>query len=133
MDTLREGPQAEVSFNYLGQLDQALRPDGPWIPASENTGYCRSQQGLRRHVIEINASVINKQLTTNWTWSENLHRPETIERLAGAYLDCLRRLATLSRLRMHRDPTPADFPLAKLDSKQLRSVLKAVQSAAGIR
>jgi len=36
--SLRELPQAEVCFNYLGQWDQVLSESSSLVPAQESTG-----------------------------------------------------------------------------------------------
>ena len=44
---LRELPQAEVSFNYLGQLDELLSGERRWCAARESSGRLRSERGRR--------------------------------------------------------------------------------------
>jgi hypothetical protein len=51
-------PQAQVSFNYLGQFDQThLAPLG-WKYAQESSGSIHSPKGQRRHLLNVNGLVI---------------------------------------------------------------------------
>src|SRR5205814_10635255 len=75
---LRALPAAEVSFNYLGQLDQVL-PESPLFKlAAESPGPSRSPQGRALYLLDIVGMVIKGQLRFDWSYSENLFRRETI-------------------------------------------------------
>jgi non-ribosomal peptide synthase protein (TIGR01720 family) len=82
----------EVSFNYLGRLDQALADSALFAPAPEPVGPAADPQGPREGLIEITASVLGQQLHVVWRYSCNRHLQSTIERLAGSFLDDLRAL-----------------------------------------
>jgi non-ribosomal peptide synthase protein (TIGR01720 family) len=91
-ERLRSFPQAQISFNYLGQFDQVLSKSSAFDLASEVSGPARSSRSSRTHVIEINSSIIGRQLHVGWTYSENIHRRSTIEELARNYMESLRSL-----------------------------------------
>lgn len=91
-ERLRELPQAEVSFNYLGQFDRLLPPDSPFQLSHEPAGATRSPQSQRKHLLNINAQVRDGRLEIGWTYSRNHHQKETIVRLAGRYQRNLQRL-----------------------------------------
>jgi amino acid adenylation domain-containing protein/non-ribosomal peptide synthase protein (TIGR01720 family)/FkbM family methyltransferase len=84
-------PRAEVSFNYLGQFDQVLEGSSFGI-AVEPTGPDHDPQGLRSHLLEISGSVAEGRLRMDWTYSEGIHRRETVELLAEGYVSALRSL-----------------------------------------
>jgi amino acid adenylation domain-containing protein/non-ribosomal peptide synthase protein (TIGR01720 family)/FkbM family methyltransferase len=117
--------QPEVSFNYLGQLDQALPESGLLAPAPESSGRSQSLRQHRRYLLTINASVLGGELQVHWGYSENLHRRATIEHLANAFLKALRALITHCRSAAAGGYTPADFPLARLDQRHLDRLLGA--------
>lgn len=104
-----------VSFNYLGQFDHVLPGEGPFALAQEATGPDRSPRGIRPHPWEIIAHVRDGQLHVEWRFSSNLHRRETIERLANEFLAALRRLVDHCLSPDAGGATPADFPLAGID------------------
>ncbi|HET6977261.1 MAG TPA: amino acid adenylation domain-containing protein [Pyrinomonadaceae bacterium] len=116
---LRTFPAAEVLFNYFGQLDQVLSELPMFAMGQESTGPSQSLRGARPHLIEINGSIIEGQLQMSWSYSENVHHRETIERVAGAFIDALRNLITHCESEEAGGFTPSDFPLARLDQRKL--------------
>ena len=89
---LRSLPQAEVRFNYLGQFDQVLADDAPFVPAREFGGAVRSPRGNRRYLLEIDGNVVGGQLQVGWTYSRELHHDATIARVSDDFVDALRAL-----------------------------------------
>jgi non-ribosomal peptide synthase protein (TIGR01720 family) len=120
---LREMPQAEVSFLYLGQMDQALPASSPFATASESTGLTSSPERSRSHLLSINGFVMGGELRLVWTYSEIVHRPETIERLAQWYLESLRGLINYCLNSEAGGFTPSDFPDAELNQEDLDELL----------
>jgi non-ribosomal peptide synthase protein (TIGR01720 family) len=118
-------PQAEISFNYLGQFDQLLPADAPFGPAPEAVGPVHSPRGERRYLLEVNAFISGGRLQLEWTYSANLHQRETIARLAEDYLATLRALLAHCLAPEAGGHTPSDFPLAKLTQPQLDGLLGA--------
>lgn len=118
-ESLRSLPAAEISFNYLGQFDQILPADAPFTPARETSGPNSNLQASRTHVLEISGGVAGGRLQLDWTYSENLHQRNTIERLAEWFISALREIIAQSTLRETNALTPSDFPLARLDQDKL--------------
>ena len=55
---LEKLPQAQVSFNYLGQLDQIVDDETtPFVLADDPIDLSRSQLGGRKYLIEIDGAV----------------------------------------------------------------------------
>jgi amino acid adenylation domain-containing protein/non-ribosomal peptide synthase protein (TIGR01720 family) len=128
---LRDQPRAEVSFNYLGQFDQTAEASSTFGPAAEARGPDRSPQGLRDCVLGINGSVIGGRLQMEWSYSANLHRQATVERLAQEFIAALRNLITHCQSPDAGGYTPSDFNLAKLDKRKLDKVLSKVKQPKG--
>ncbi len=122
--SLRARPQAEVRFNYLGQFDQVLPAASPFTLTRASSGPTRSPTGMRRYMLDVFGSIVGGQFHVDWTFSENLHRRATIERLAERFLQALR--ALIMHGQVSSGPTPSDFPLANLDHQQLAHILKQV-------
>ncbi|HEY0735126.1 MAG TPA: condensation domain-containing protein, partial [Herpetosiphonaceae bacterium] len=110
-------PQAEISFNYWGQGDQAMPMDGLFSPARESSGPSQSQAGMRKHLLEITSIISQGRLHMEWTYSAALHNQAAIEWLAQGYLGALRTLIDHCRAPEAGGYTPSDFPLAHLDQK----------------
>ncbi|HEX3682849.1 MAG TPA: amino acid adenylation domain-containing protein [Bryobacteraceae bacterium] len=119
-------PKPEIVFNYLGQISQASSEGAAFVPRSDFCGNSQADAGLRTHVLEMNAVVAEGCLQTIWTYSENLHRPETVQRLSNLFLACLRALIEHceSQARVHY--TPADFPEAGLSVDDLEQIVAMI-------
>jgi amino acid adenylation domain-containing protein/non-ribosomal peptide synthase protein (TIGR01720 family) len=122
-EKLRALPQAEVRFNYLGQVDRTLPDAGFFHVTPESSGPAQSPKAERAHLLNIIGSVSRGELRLEWTYSENIHRRETIERLAQSYLEELRALIARARSGAEASYLPSDFPSAKLSQEDLNKVL----------
>ncbi|MGH7998762.1 MAG: SDR family NAD(P)-dependent oxidoreductase, partial [Brasilonema sp.] len=108
-EKLRSLQQAEVIFLYLGKLEQSLPESSLFKRSQESTGSPRSLRGKRNHLLEINGLVVQAKLVVNWTYSENVHRRETVEGLANDFVALLRSLITNSQSPSVENFTPSDF------------------------
>jgi amino acid adenylation domain-containing protein/non-ribosomal peptide synthase protein (TIGR01720 family) len=122
VERLRALPQPEVSFNYLGQLDQALPETSPFGPASESIGPLQSPRGDRSYLLYINGSVIGGQLHLTSIYSRNLYRRSTIVELTGNIAEELRSIITHCQSADAGGFTPSDFTLAGLDEQKLSRI-----------
>lgn len=85
-------PAPEVRFNYLGQFDQVLAPEGRFAPAREWTGAPQPREARRTHLIDVTASVSEAKLRLLWRYSDNLHLRHSVEALAGEYIKALQEI-----------------------------------------
>jgi non-ribosomal peptide synthase protein (TIGR01720 family) len=118
---------AEVSFNYLGQLDQIFDGEGIFAPGRESSGASSDASQIRPYVLNINSKISGRRLQAVWTYSRNLHRQETIERMAQAFIQALREILIHAKVPDSVTLTPADFPLAQVDQRQLRKLLNQIR------
>jgi non-ribosomal peptide synthase protein (TIGR01720 family) len=112
-------PQAEVSFNYLGQMDRVLDEDTIFGVAQESSGPYRAQSGRRLYLIELNSMIVGGKLQVSFGYSDQIHRRETISALATAYVKSLRAIIEHCTSEGAGAYTPSDFPLAQLDQDKL--------------
>ncbi|TMC11000.1 MAG: amino acid adenylation domain-containing protein, partial [Chloroflexi bacterium] len=77
---LRHG--AEVSFNHLGRWDTSADPDGLLRPLPGHPGPDRHPDDEREHVLDAVGGLHDGRLQLVLAYSSDLHRRETIERLA---------------------------------------------------
>ena len=117
-------PQPQVSFNYLGQFDQVVQDTSVFAPAPETPGPDRDPDAPRTHLLSVTGSVAGGILRVGFTFSENLYRRDSIEALAGVFIEELRALIHAAERGEQAGLTAADFPLADLDSKKFEKVLK---------
>ncbi len=124
---LKHLPQAELSFNYLGQLDRGL-----WEPpllgfAKEAHGATNSPLARRAHLLEVDGFITSDKLQVNWTYSQNIHKQETVERLAQGFKTALISLITHCQSPETKGYTPSDFSAARLNQKQLDAFLGKIK------
>jgi non-ribosomal peptide synthase protein (TIGR01720 family) len=123
-DQVRALAEPQLNFNYLGQLDQ-LAPDPTFLtPVFEPCGPDRSPRARRRHLLEIVAWVAHGRLQIEWTYSPSAHRRPTIEQLAGAALEALRKLVIGAGERSSTGYRAADFPESGLSQAELDQLLQ---------
>ncbi|MDZ8134764.1 MAG: amino acid adenylation domain-containing protein [Nostoc sp. DedQUE04] len=115
-------PQAQVSFNYLGQFDQ-LSESGSWKLTQESAGAEQSKLGDRTHLLEVNALVASGKLQLNWTYSQNIHQQSTIEALAAGFINALTDIINHCQSANVGGYTPSDFPEAELTQKYLDNLI----------
>ncbi|MEE8584938.1 MAG: amino acid adenylation domain-containing protein, partial [Acidobacteriota bacterium] len=116
---LSELPPPQVSFNYLGQFDQALPQSTTFRLAPESGGPARSPRALRNHLLDVSGSIADGKLRIEWSYSRDLHSRSTIERLAQDYIQALRDLIEHCQSVSERAYTPSDFPEADISQREL--------------
>ncbi|HKH46213.1 MAG TPA: condensation domain-containing protein, partial [Thermoanaerobaculia bacterium] len=122
-------PQAELLFNYWGQLDRVLAEGALLRAASEPAEGLVSPRARRSHLLEVNCSILDERLRMVWTYSRNLHRRSTIEAWAHGYAEALRSILAHCRSAGAGGVTPSDFPLASLDQRQLDKLVRKLSRA----
>ncbi len=118
-DELAAAAAPQVSFNYLGQLDQALPESSLFARAAESAGPSIGTGARRTVLFEVGASVLGGRLRVQLGYSAELHHEATVEALAAGYLAALRRLIEHCRSAEAGGLTPSDVPLLGLDQEDL--------------
>src|SRR5262249_42209953 len=124
-EELERLPLAQVSFNYLGQLDQVFDGGAMLSLARESSGRSRSLTAPRAHLLDVDASMIGGQLVVRWTYSEAAHDRATIGRLAERMIEALKELIDRRGQSLSAFCTPSDFPLAQLTEPELERVVRS--------
>ena len=124
---LRAMPQAEVRFNYLGQIDRVFVDSPMFAMAPHQTGPAQSPKAERAYLLNIIAMVTGGELRLQWTYSENIYRQETIDHLAQHHLQELRLLIEQSRAGGETVYSPSDFPSSNLTKEDLDKVLARIR------
>jgi amino acid adenylation domain-containing protein/non-ribosomal peptide synthase protein (TIGR01720 family) len=122
-EMLQTLPQAEVRFNYLGQVDRVLLDSSMFSFTSPSSGPAQAAKAPRKYLINIIGVVSGGELRLDWTFSESIHRRETISRLAHSFIAELRNLIGESRTSDKVALSPSDFPSAQLSQEELNKVL----------
>ncbi|MCQ9427427.1 amino acid adenylation domain-containing protein, partial [Pseudomonas sp. LJDD11] len=124
--TLAGLAQPRITFNYLGQLDNSFAAkeavqQTPTLlsPAQENYGAEHSLDAPLANWLSINGQVYGGELRLGWSFSREMFRQETIERLADEYAQELEQLVEHCISADTCALTPSDVPLAGLNQAQL--------------
>ncbi|MHC5744028.1 MAG: amino acid adenylation domain-containing protein [Nostoc sp.] len=112
-------PQAEISFNYLGQFDQLLNTSSWMQLASESTGHSHGLKNNRAYLLDINSVITEERLQIDWTYSPNIHQHATIESLAQEFVKTLLGLIAHCSSPESGGYTPSDFSLVKLNQPEI--------------
>ena len=115
-------PQAEISFNYLGQLDLGLdNGKFQWLPLPEIT--TQDKQQTRRYAIEIIGFIREGKLQFDWVYSRQQYQQKTIAQLANNFQQGLKEIINHCRLPNIGGYTPSDFELGNLNQDTLDLVM----------
>jgi non-ribosomal peptide synthase protein (TIGR01720 family) len=120
----------EISFNYLGQLDQVLEGSKLLGGAEEGSGEGKARENRRRYVLEVSGRTVGGKLRMEWSYSERLHRRDTVEKVASRYVESLRELIRHCRQTQAGGYTPSDFPLANLEQDEFRQIAALLEKKA---
>ncbi|MCJ8274744.1 MAG: condensation domain-containing protein, partial [Psychrosphaera sp.] len=124
---LRDAPQAQILFNYLGQFDQVLSQDGLFTGASESSGTQHAPEQHRAYVLDIIGSVGGGKLRFNCNFSAAQYNTETIERLMQGMIEALTKLIEHCLSDQSGGFTPSDFSGAGLDQQELDDVVDELE------
>jgi amino acid adenylation domain-containing protein/non-ribosomal peptide synthase protein (TIGR01720 family) len=127
-EQLRELPQAEVVFNYTGQFDQTLSESGLFRAGREDRGEGRSGANQRAHLLEVTGGVAGGQLQMTWSYSEQIHKRETVERVAADFIEALRDLIQQCQWGEVAGFTPSDFEDFQWSQHELDDITEVIRS-----
>ncbi|HKQ07725.1 MAG TPA: condensation domain-containing protein [Blastocatellia bacterium] len=123
---LSQAAEPEICFNYLGQFDEAKKSDRQFLISGAEHGPRHSPQDMREYTFEINCWISRGRFQSEWAYSRNLHRADTVERLAQSYLDVLRQIiASVSSIT--EAPSAVDLDVVGFDSQELDSILDGIE------
>ncbi len=123
IEKLRNQPQAQLIFNYLGQFDRVLHQSSLLRLSGETYGQIKSPYGTRSYLLRVSGKVLEGKLQMSWAYSENLHRQATVESLAQRFMEVLRSLIAHCQSSETVSFTPSDFPEAELSQEELHKLL----------
>jgi amino acid adenylation domain-containing protein/non-ribosomal peptide synthase protein (TIGR01720 family) len=122
-EKLRALPAAQVSFNYLGQLDGTFSDEGAFSMAEEGFGPPRSPLGERWFLLDLMALVQGGRLMLRMGFSTGRHRHETVRGVLEDVAAELRALLAHCTREGAGGYTPSDFPLTALGQAELDELL----------
>ena len=118
-EQLRNVPQPKIGYLYLGRLGEAGSPASVFGRCQQSIGREHGPLNKRPHLLEIAVQVAGEQVEMSWVFSHNVHRRETVERLATESLKSLQQLLEYCPSGRAPDDTPADFSAKDLSQDDL--------------
>ncbi|HEY3579059.1 MAG TPA: condensation domain-containing protein [Pyrinomonadaceae bacterium] len=118
--------QPEIGFLYLGQFDQELAASAPIRLAQEATGPAQSSKAQRSHLLDFEARVADGKLQITLTYNKQVHRRETANTVAEAFVEELRVLIAHCQSTQEISYTPSDFPDAELSQQELDELITSL-------
>ncbi|WP_375509328.1 amino acid adenylation domain-containing protein [uncultured Nostoc sp.] len=126
VEQLQALPQAQVIFNYLGQLDRIIPENSEFRLSHLIPGLNRSPRGSMSHLLECIGFVMGGQLQLDWIYSKNIYQRATIEGLAQGCVEVLRALIVRSQSPDAFGYTPSDFPDVELSQEKLEKAFAEI-------
>ncbi|MBX3301080.1 MAG: amino acid adenylation domain-containing protein [Nitrospira sp.] len=125
-ETFLAAPPPLVTFNYLGQLDIPLEGESLFGIAMGSVGQSRDPHSRRSEVLSINASIVARRLTIDWTYPPCGPDAATMKCLAYRYMSDLRELLVHCGSPDAGGIVAGDFEDANLSDEELHDLLKEI-------
>jgi fengycin family lipopeptide synthetase B len=119
-------PRAEVVFNYLGQFDNLFSHNALFEMSWEATGPTLNPIERRPYLFEISSHISGGRLQVRWSYSRNLHLPQTVERLVAHLLSSIRELINLNESPLAVSLDTNGLLNGELAPEELDSILEEV-------
>ncbi|MEM6613029.1 MAG: condensation domain-containing protein, partial [Cyanobacteria bacterium P01_C01_bin.72] len=120
---LNNFPQAEIRFNYLGQIDNLLTQDSFFHPISESAGEMRSLRDKRSCAIEIDSIIRDGELKLKWIYDHANYTDAEMGNITQTYLLKLQNLIQHCLSKDTGGYTPSDFSQMDFDQDELDDLL----------
>ena len=104
-----------VCFNYLGRQDRTSTPGGLLHAPHDGLSGGMDAAADRPYLLDVLGRVTGERLEFTWSYSREVHRRETVARLAAELTGELRAIVRHCAEPGAGGRTPCDFPLAPLD------------------
>ncbi|MDF5719764.1 MAG: amino acid adenylation domain-containing protein [Rhizonema sp. PD37] len=126
VNQLRSLPQADILFNYLGQLDRIIPEDSMFKLSQSIPGLSRSLKGNMPRLFECNVFIMGGRLQLDLAYSKNMYQDTTIQSLAQSFLETLQSLIAYCQSPEAGGFTPSDFPDVELSQEKLDKALAEI-------
>jgi non-ribosomal peptide synthase protein (TIGR01720 family) len=96
--------------------------------AREQRGEARSGANQRTHLLEVTGGIAGGQLQLTWSYSEEVHKQETVERVAADFIAALRQLIQQCQWGEVVGFTPSDFEDFQWSQHELDDITEVIRS-----
>ncbi|MGX1572818.1 amino acid adenylation domain-containing protein, partial [Paenibacillus terrae] len=113
--------EPEISFNYLGQIDQDLQNSGITL-SSYSAGETDDAHSPLLYTLDLNAMISEGTLRLTIAYSRKQYRKETLERVAGLLQSALQEVITHCVAQEQPALTPSDVSFKGLTTGELEQI-----------
>jgi non-ribosomal peptide synthase protein (TIGR01720 family) len=125
--TMEAVPAPEIVFKYMSEYGPKQIESSYSKRLRLLTGPNLSPRGHRPNLFEIDGSVSEGRLEVVWTYSENVHKRSTVEKLTQKLAEELRLLIAHCSQPYAGGYTPSDFSKARLSQRDLDKLISKLQ------
>lgn len=111
--------QADICFNYLGQIDNESGVKGQITFSEFSTGITTAKENGSYSNIEINALIVNDLFVLNLTYCEGKYSYEMMQQLIQNYEECLRNIIIHCMEQGEVRKTVSDFEDVEMNEDQI--------------
>ncbi len=123
-DAMRQLPDPQISFNYLGQFDQGGMQESAFaVRPAEEAGAERSPENDRTQLLDFSAGIHQGQFRLSILFSKEKFKAETITKLGRNFINELTNIIEYCQKSEQGDYTPSDFEEVDLDKESLDDLL----------
>ncbi|WP_256026151.1 condensation domain-containing protein, partial [Paenibacillus polymyxa] len=115
--------EPEISFNYLGQVDQDLQNSGIAL-SPYSAGETEDAHSPLQYTLDLNAMISEGTLRLTIAYSRKQYRKETLERVAGLLQSALQEVITHCVAQEQPELTPSDVSFKGLTTRELEQIAK---------
>ncbi|HEV2782817.1 MAG TPA: non-ribosomal peptide synthase/polyketide synthase [Actinophytocola sp.] len=116
---LAHDPHPQISFNYHGHWDMASDAEGLFRSWTAGVGQDIDPGRTRACLLDVTGVVNAGELELVWTYSTEVHDEATVARLARETIGALAEIVAHCARPGAGGCTPSDFPLARLNQRQV--------------
>ncbi|NUM34973.1 MAG: amino acid adenylation domain-containing protein [Candidatus Brocadiae bacterium] len=121
-------PQPQIVFNYLGQFDPLFQSSELFqLSYHDETGPSHSPKALRRHLLDIDALIINQKLHIKWHYSQNLYNSTTIANLVANFEKELKNWIQNAPAILQESPKKIPISDVSLSKESLADILSEIE------
>ncbi|WP_254207985.1 non-ribosomal peptide synthase/polyketide synthase, partial [Paenibacillus sp. AK121] len=113
--------EPEISFNYLGQVDQDLQNSGITL-SSYRAGETEDAHSRLAYTLDLNAMISEGTLRLTIAYSRKQYRKETLERVASLLQSALQEVIAHCVAQEHLELTPSDVSFKGLTTGELEQI-----------
>ncbi|MGG4216565.1 condensation domain-containing protein, partial [Paenibacillus alvei] len=113
--------EPEISFNYLGQVDQDVKNSGITL-SSYSAGETEDAHSPLQYTLDLNAMISEGTLRLTIAYSRKQYRKETLERVASLLQSALQEVIAHCAAQEQPELTPSDVSFKGLTTGELEQI-----------